>query len=169
MNKVKKMLIMALFVSICLVLYYFENLLPSVQFIAPGVKLGLSNIVILSCLVIYGFKESFTVFFLKTLISSFFAAGFSSFMYSFVGGLFSLIIMYLLLKVKSVEFSLIGISIEGAVFYNIGQLLVAAIILKNFKIFYYLPAVLIFSIGTGIFVGLVCILFLEKTKHLEFC
>lgn len=169
MNKVRKMLVMALFVSLSLVMYYIENLLPSIQFVAPGVKLGLSNIIILICLVIYGFRDSFTVFFLKTLISSFFAAGFSSFMYSFVGGLFSLVIMFLLLKSKKIEFSLIGISVEGSVFFNIGQLLVASFILNNEKVFYYLPICLVFSVATGVFVGLVSILFLKNVSHLKFC
>jgi heptaprenyl diphosphate synthase len=51
--------------------------------------------------------------------------------------------------------SLIGISVVGAVFHNIGQLLAAALIINNVNIFVYLPILFLTAIGTGIFVGLV--------------
>lgn len=168
MTKTKKLLVLSLMISISLVLYYIESILPTVHFIAPGVKLGLSNIIVLICLVGFGFKDTFIVFLLKTILSSFFATGMSSFLYSFVGGVFSLVSMYLLLYKVHIQFSLVGISVAGSFFYNFGQLLTSSLVLQNIKIFYYLPVVSLFSVGTGIFVGLVSIFFIENTKKLIF-
>jgi heptaprenyl diphosphate synthase component I len=59
--------------------------------------------------------------------------------------------------IKSMNFksvSPIGISIVGSFFFNVGQLIVSAIVLSNIKIFYYLPYMSLFSILTGLLTGL---------------
>ena len=61
--------------------------------------------------------------------------------------------MYLASKIKG--FSLIGVSIIGAIGHNIGQLLVASIIVQSINMVGYLPFMLIASLITGMFVGLV--------------
>jgi len=49
---------------------------------------------------------------------------------------------------------MIGTSVIGAVFHNIGQVTIAAIILNNIMIYTYLPFLLLMSLFTGFFVGL---------------
>lgn len=151
----KYLTLVAVFTSISLVLYYIEMLLPGLDFVAPGVKLGLANIIVLSLLIVYGFKTAFIVFMLRVTLSSFFAAGLSTWLYSFAGGLLSLLIMYVLTKPKKLSFSVIGISVAGSFAFNIGQLFTASVTLGSFKIFYYLPAITVLSLATGVFIGVV--------------
>ena len=50
--------------------------------------------------------------------------------------------------------SIIGVSAAGAVFHNIGQVLVACMIVQNIGVILYLPFLSIAGIVTGAFVGL---------------
>ena len=82
MNKTSKMVLLAIMLSFSLVLYYIENMLPPINLIAPGAKLGLSNIISLTCLYVFGFKEAFVILFMRIFLSSTFYGGISTFMYS---------------------------------------------------------------------------------------
>ena len=139
MNKTSKMVLLAIMLSFSLVLYYIENMLPPINLIAPGAKLGLSNIISLTCLYVFGFKEAFVILFMRIFLSSTFYGGISTFMYSISGGILSIIAMGILKKLDLKSVSMIGISVVGALFFNIGQLLVASFMISNTKIFYYLP------------------------------
>ncbi|RKD27344.1 heptaprenyl diphosphate synthase [Caminicella sporogenes DSM 14501] len=153
MKDTKKLVLMGLFVSMALVLHLVERMIP-VPFIAPGAKLGLSNIITLTVLMIFGFKDAFIVLITRVILASIFGGGVSSFLYSIVGGILSILIMELIKVVGRENVSLIGISVAGAVFHNVGQLLVAAFIIKNINIFIYFPILFLAAVGTGIFIGL---------------
>jgi heptaprenyl diphosphate synthase len=120
----------------------------------PGVKLGLANVISLFTIIIFGWKESMLVVFLRTILGSFFGGGVSSFLYSFTGGILSTIMMALLYKYFKNVFSIIAISVVGAVFHNVGQILIASLVVSNVNLFYYLPVLLISAVITGIFIGL---------------
>ena len=47
-----------------------------------------------------------------------------------------------------------GISIAGGITHNIGQLIVASIVVENMKLVYYLPALLIAGTITGFLIGI---------------
>jgi len=168
MRDTKKIVLMGLFVAMALALHVFERLLP-VPFIAPGAKLGLSNIVTLTILMTFGFKDAFTVLIVRIIMAAMFGGSISSLIYSVSGGLLSILAMQIIRIIGKDNISLIGISITGAVFHNIGQLLAAAIVINNLNIFIYLPVLFITSIGTGIFVGITS-QFLVKLikKHLSY-
>ncbi len=153
MKDTKKLVLMGLFVAMALALHVFERALP-VPFIAPGAKLGLSNIVTLTILKTFGFKDAFTVLIVRIIMASMFGGSISSLIYSISGGILSILAMYIVGVIGRDNISFIGISIIGAVFHNIGQLLAAAIVINNVNIFVYLPMLFITAIGTGIFVGL---------------
>ena len=74
-------------------------------------------------------------------------------LFSIGGAYLSLIMMFLVNKIKG--FSVIGVSIAGAIAHNIGQLLVASILVENFLMITYLPFMLATSLVTGLFVGIV--------------
>lgn len=154
MKKTRKMVLLAIMLSFSLILHYIENMLPPLNLIAPGAKLGLSNIISLTCLYLFGFKESFTILFMRVFLSSTFYGGTSTFLYSISGGVLSLISMYIVKKMKFKQVSIVGVSMIGSLFFNIGQLFVASIMLANPKIFYYLPWMSLISIATGIFIGI---------------
>ena len=165
MNNIKKLVFMSLLVAQSLVLYIIELYMPNpLTAIAPGAKLGLANIVTLVSLNLFGFKESIIILSIRILMASIFAGGASAFLYSITGGLFSLISMYLFIKFDKFNMSILGISIIGAVFHNVGQLLTSSIIIHNIDIFMYLPFLLLSSIPTGIFIGLASKFMYSKSK-----
>jgi len=153
MKNIKKMIFISLLVAIGLALGVVESMIP-LPFVAPGAKLGLSNIVILLTLTILGFKEAFLVAVLKSLLLALVTGNISSLFYSLSGAIFSCILMYIVYRYGSNIFSLIGVSIFGAIGHNFAQVLVASLMLNNFKIFYYYPVLLLTGLFTGYFVGL---------------
>lgn len=153
MKNTRKLIFMALLLSISLVLHYIEGFIP-VPIPAPGVKLGLANIITMVTIVLFGFRETFVLVILRSFMGAVFGGVISSFFFSIAGGVLSAIIMYLLYHYYKDYFSLMGISIVGAIFHNIGQLLVASALVSNFGIFIYLPILMLSGIITGYFVGL---------------
>jgi heptaprenyl diphosphate synthase len=152
MKNTRKLAILALFVSMALVLHVVENFLP-IPYIAPGVKLGLANIVSLIAIIIFGFKEALIIVLLRTFLGSLLGGVPSSFFFSAAGGLLSTFVMYFMYKWVGTKFSLVGISISGAVAHNVGQLFVASLIVENFGLYVYLPLLMISAVVTGIFIG----------------
>jgi heptaprenyl diphosphate synthase len=152
MKSTRKLAILALFVSMALVLHVVENFLP-IPYIAPGVKLGLANIVSLIAIIIFGFKEALIIVLLRTFLGSLLGGVPSSFFFSAAGGLLSTFVMYFMYKWVGTKFSLVGISISGAVAHNVGQLFVASLIVENFGLYVYLPLLMISAVVTGIFIG----------------
>jgi heptaprenyl diphosphate synthase len=152
MKSTRKLAILALFVSMALVLHVVENFLP-IPYIAPGVKLGLANIVSLIAIIVFGFKEALIIVLLRTFLGSLLGGVPSSFFFSAAGGLLSTFVMYFTYKWVGTKFSLVGISISGAVAHNVGQLFVASLIVENFGLYVYLPLLMISAVVTGIFIG----------------
>lgn len=152
--KTKKMVFLGLMVGYSLILYILETYIPN-PFIAffPGAKLGLTNIITLVSLLIFGFKETFIIVTVRVILSSIFAGPMSYLLFSIGGAYLSLIVMFLVNKIKG--FSVIGVSIAGAIAHNMGQLLVASILVENFLMITYLPFMLATSLVTGLFVGIV--------------
>lgn len=160
MNNTKRIVILGLMVAQALVLSIIESWIP-IPLPFPGVKLGLANIITLTVIVFYGFKDALSVVLIRCILSSVFGGGITGFLFSVVGGIFSAVIMYTLYKRGSKVFSIIGISIAGAVSHNIAQLVIASVIMKDAAIYTILPVLLISGVIMGLFVGL-CSSFLEK-------
>ncbi|MDO5062574.1 MAG: Gx transporter family protein [Peptostreptococcaceae bacterium] len=153
MSRTKKMIFLSLMISYSLVLHLVERMLPSLYFIAPGAKLGLTNIISLVILYTYGMGSALTVLVLRIILSSIFGGGFSSFLYSITGGIFAIFAMWFVRSLRLPSVSEIGVSVVGAVFFNIGQLTAAALMIQNLSIFVYLPIMMYVSVVTGSLVG----------------
>lgn len=154
---------LSLMVSQALVLSIVESWIPvPVPVPVPGIKLGLANIVTMVAIVFMGTWNAFIVVVLRSILSSMFSGGLTVMLFSVAGGLLSTAIMSVLYNKFSKSFSIIGISITGAISHNIGQIAVAAIYMKDIAIFGYLPVLLVSGIIMGCFVGL-CSSFLVKT------
>ncbi len=149
----------AMLSCLAIVFGYIEHLFP-LPIPIYGIKVGISNTVILSTLYILGAPMAFIIVLIKSLCQSLLFSGISSFFYSFSGGVLSLIIMYILKKTK--KFSPLGISIAGGVFHNIGQLTIAAVILKSINVFYYLPVLIFFGILSGTIIGIITKIILKR-------
>ena len=83
-----------------------------------------------------------------------------SLLYSLAGGLLSLIVMVLLKR--SVRFSTCGVSVAGGVSHNIGQIIVAMIVLQTEKIIYYLPVLLVSGVIAGVVIGLIASMLVKR-------
>jgi heptaprenyl diphosphate synthase len=167
MNKTKKMVLLSILVAIALVIYLIEAQIPV---LFPGIKLGLANSISLVALILLGWKEAFLIMVLRTLLGSMFGGSLSAFMFSIAGGVLSNIVMVLLYKWFKNYIGIPTISVCGAVFHNIGQLLVAAFIVQDLRIYVYLPVLLVSAIITGYFIGILASILkgrLEKILTLE--
>ena len=150
---IHKIAITGILTAGAIIIGIIESFIPSIGI--PGVKLGLANIIILITLYELGILEALfvdlaRVFIVGLLRGTIFTMGF--FM-SLTGAIFSLgimILFYLLIK----KFSIVGVSVLGALFHVIGQILVAWLFLSTPYILYYLPVIAISAIVTGVFVGI---------------
>lgn len=153
MKKMKKIIFLSLLVSIGLAVSVLESAIP-LPITVPGAKLGLSNIVILVTLVVFGFKEAFVVGILKSMVLVLITGSVTSLLYSLSGAILACVTMGVIYKYFSKIFSLVGVSIFGAMAHNTGQISVAALMMYNPRIYSYLPVLLITGLFTGYFVGL---------------
>ena len=151
----KKIIRLSMLVSLSVVISIIESYIPILNSVIPGLRLGLSNIIILYVLYKYNFKDSLYVSIVRVILVGLLRTGlFSiSFFFSLSGALFSIITMYITKKIKI--FSVVGVSIIGSISHSIGQILIAIFLLKNNNIIFYLPYLLVFSIPTGIVTGLI--------------
>lgn len=154
MRSTRKMIYISLLVAMSLVLHIIEGMLP-VPFITPGAKLGFANIITVIALYTLNYKETFLVLFLRILLSVMFGGSISRLLYSLAGGILSYLFMVMTKQIGGEKVGIIGVSTVGAVFHNIGQLMVASLIVQTASVMLYLPIMSIAGIGTGIFVALV--------------
>lgn len=153
MKRLNKMIFLSILVSIGLALSVLEAAIP-LPIAMPGARLGLSNMVVLVTIIIFGFKEGIIVSMLKSIVLILVTGSISSFIYSFSGAILSCIAMYLSYRYFSNIFSLMGVSILGALSHVTAQITVASLMMNNLRIFSYLPFLMLTSIFTGYFVGL---------------
>ncbi len=164
MNKTFRLIILGLFIAQSLVLYIIEGMLP-VPFIAPGAKLGLSNLI--TVIALYALphkKDVFLILLIRIILSTAFGGGINAFFYSAAGAAFSLSGMVLLKKSR--KFSLLGVSAAGGIFHNLGQVCIAAAVVENLKIFLYLPILSVAGAGTGILIGITAHFALQHLQQL---
>lgn len=152
MNKTQRYIFLSLLTSAALILSIIEGMIP-LPYIAPGAKLGLSNIVIMTAIVVFGFKDALLIVIIRSILLMLIATNPITFIYSISSGIVSTIVMSLSYKYLGNKISLIGISVLGAMAHNTTQVTVAAILFSTINLYYYLPILSLVSIFTGCFVG----------------
>lgn len=148
--KTKQITQLGMLLSISLVLGYLESLLP-VMAAVPGVKIGLANIVTMLVLYRYGGKQAFFIMLLRVTMAGFLYSGVTGILYGLMGGVCCLIVMALLKRCPL--FSILGVSMAGAISHNAGQIIAAVLVMENAAIFYYLPILCISGVLSGLLVG----------------
>ena len=138
-------------IALAMVLSYLESLVP-ISFAIPGIKLGLANIVTIIALVKLGLKPALIISIGRVLLSGLLFGNPATIMYSMAGALLSITVMFIVRKLKLLAIT--GTSVCGAVVHNLGQLIVAAIVIENTKIFYYMAVLSVSGIIAGILIGL---------------
>ena len=150
-SAVRKTAYIGVLVTLALAFSYVEAMIP-INFGIPGVKLGLANLVILITLYYMNAGVAFGVNLLRITLASILFGTAMTAMYSFAGGILSFLAMWGLKRTG--WFSLVGVSLAGGIAHNIGQILVAMLVLENFRIAIYLPVLLISGVITGVLIGL---------------
>lgn len=157
---------LGLIFALAVVLMFVETLIPPIPTMVPGVKLGLSNIVVMYCLFFLGSKSAFTILFLKSGFV-FLTRGAIAFLMSFLGGLMSILIIIILLSLKKYQFSYIIISVCAAIAHNIGQLIVSSFLLSSLISFYCTPVLIISGIVMGVVTGTILNVMLPAMKRIS--
>ncbi|MDE6621486.1 MAG: Gx transporter family protein [Lachnospiraceae bacterium] len=141
----------AMLTALAVIFGYVEALIP-IGFGIPGVKLGLANIVIVIALYILPNYQVFVIQLMRIVLVSFLFGNMSMMLYSLAGGMLSLLVMCYLKRMDI--FSVTGVSIAGGVSHNIGQLVVAVLVVQNLKIAFYFPALMMAGLVTGCVIGM---------------
>lgn len=152
------------FVALALIFSYVETLVP-VFFVVPGMKLGLANLVTVIALYKLGGKEALWVLTVRVLFAGLLFGNLFSILYAMAGGALSFAVM--LTAKKSGKFSVIGVSIAGGAFHNVGQLIVAVLVVETYSVTYYLPVLLVAGEVTGFLIGVLSDRMLKTLKKIN--
>lgn len=158
-SRTKALALSAMFACLALIFSYVEAMIPFSVGI-PGVKLGLANLVIIIALYEMNFRYALVINLIRILISGLLFSGMFGALYSLAGGLLSLAVMWALKKTNL--FSMVGVSMAGGVAHNMGQLLVAAAVVSNLRMFLYFPILMFSGLITGILMGISAYIIDEK-------
>lgn len=148
-SKTKPLTTLGLLAAAAFVLSWLDSLIP-VSGALPGAKLGLANLSVLCGLYLLGRKQGFQLCVLKILLQTFLFGNAYSFFYGLAGGLLSFLVMVLLLERASTVF----VSVLGGMSHNLGQIMVAAVVLKTPGLFGYLPLLMLCGLGAGAAIGI---------------
>ncbi len=154
-SKSQRVVYLGLMTGLAMGLHIFESFIP-MPVPVPGAKLGLANIISLYVILNFGLKDAVVVTVLRTVLGSLLSGTFMTivFYFSFAGGLVSTLVMGAVVSSLPKQFSVVGISVLGAVTHNLAQIAVAMFVVESIYIALYLPYMLFFALPTGVFVGL---------------
>lgn len=161
--KTKKIAIYGLLIALAFIFSYIDSLVP-IPFGVPGMKLGLANLVVIAALYGLGVKESFVLSIVRIFLVGFTFRALSMLAFSLAGGLLSWLMMVLFKKSK--WFSMVGVSIIGGISHNVGQIIVAIFVVNNIMIIYYLPFLLISGVITGVLIGVLGSMVVNRLKNI---
>ena len=150
---------LALLTAIALTIFMAEAQIP-VAIPIPGVKLGLANIVTVYAVFVLGPGDALLVLTARVFLGAVFSGQMMTLFYSLGGGLLCWAVLTLLRRLFS-KGQIWLCSPVSAVFHNLGQLLVAAALMKTWAVLAYLPYLVIAGAASGLFTGL-CAQFLIK-------
>ncbi len=145
----KKTVTLALFTATALLLSYIESLFPFFMGV-PGMKLGLANLAVVLALYYYGWREALLINAVRIILAGLLFGNLFSILFSLGGALVSFFAMLLFRRLK---LSVYGVSMAGGVFHNLGQIVIAAVIVETAAVGYYVPFLLAAGVVTGLLIG----------------
>lgn len=161
MTRTKRVALLGLLTALALVLSWVEWLIP-LSVTVPGVKLGLANLAIIFTLYRLGNRAAWGLSLLRVFLVTFTFGNAYSLWYSLAGAVLSLTVMMLMRRTG--RFSLLGVSVAGAVCHNLGQIAVAAVVLGSGSMVYYLPVLLVSGVVAGICIGAVAATLVQRIR-----
>lgn len=159
--KTKKIAVLALSIALAMILSFVESQIPA--FVAiPGVKIGLANIAVVFVLYKLGWKEAVLISLVRVVMVSMLFGTLVSLFYSVAGAVLSLTGMVLLKKTGL--FSTVAVSVTGGVLHNVGQILMACLLLETNVIVYYLPFLILSGVIAGVVIGVVAAIMVNRVQ-----
>lgn len=162
-KKTKNIALYGMMVALAFTFSYLESLIPF-NFGIPGVKLGLANLVVVVALYTMNPAAAFSVAVIRIFLAGLTFGNIYSLAYSLCGGILSFAVMYFAKKTK---LSVIGVSMLGGICHNIGQIIVAAFVMETMRIAYYLPVLLAAGLITGLLLGIVSKLIINRVEKIK--
>lgn len=148
----KRVALYGIMIALAMILSYVEAQIPAF-FAVPGMKLGLTNIVVVVALYVMDSKSAMFINIVRIILVSFLFGTAMSFAFSIAGGMLSTIVMILLKKTD--RFGTIGVSAAGGITHNIAQILVAMFLLGTKAIAWYLLILWISGVASGVLIGII--------------
>lgn len=162
----KRVALCGLLLSMMLVLGWVEHMIP-INAAIPGIKLGLSNGVLIFAVYMLDVPTSYVLMVLKVLLSCLFLGSPASMlMYGFAGGLLSLTGMVLLSKVKGMH--PVTVSMVGGALHNVGQVAMAMLVTQTTGLMYYMAVLMLWGLGFGLLTGVCANLVMKHMRHMKF-
>lgn len=162
--KSKRVARWALLVALAMVLSWLESAAP-LSVAVPGVKLGLTNLVVIFALYRLSLRDAAVISLLRVVLVSLTFGNAYAFAYSAAGAVLSLIVMVLLKRTQL--FSPVGVSIAGGVSHNVGQILVAVAVLETAGLIAYLPVLMVSGVAAGVVIGAVAAMLVKRIPLTE--
>ena len=159
----KKVARMGVFIALAMIFSYIEVLIPF-NFGIPGVKLGIANIVTVTSLYVFSTGEAFGISVIRIVLMGILFGNGMSLLYSLARGLLSFLAMWI--GKRTSWFSVIGVSVAGGVFHNVGQILAVMLVMKNTMFVAYLPVLFVAGVVTGYLIGLLANKIIELLPHI---
>lgn len=160
--KTKRIAYLGLFTALAFVFSYIEVLIP-VNIGVPGAKLGLANLAVIVAMYTLGERDAFLLSMVRIVLVGFTFANMASMIYSLAGGCLSYLAMVMAKKTKLL--SMTGVSVLGGVFHNVGQIIVAILVLETTSLVYYLPVLLITGVTSGVVIGILGAMITKRVRR----
>ena len=158
-NRTGRIALYGMCVALAVILSYIESLFP-LNAVAPGMKLGLTNVVVVFALYYIHARAAFTINIVRIILVALTFGDGISILYSLAGGMLSFLVMFLLKKTG--WFHLLSVSVAGSVFHNVGQILVAMCLLQTRQVGWYLGVLCVSGVVAGVAIGVLTGLVLAK-------
>lgn len=162
-TSVRRLALLAILTAIALTIFVVEAQFP-LPVPVPGMKLGLSNIVTLFALSVFGWKEALAILLVRVFLGNLITGQMMSLFYSLAGGLLSFACMALILRILKKD-QLWVAGVIGGITHNIGQTAVAVFVTRTPALLAYLPVLILCGILTGALTGLVAQLLIQKLRR----
>ena len=153
--------VLGVMATLAILFGYVEVLIPF-NFGIPGIKLGLSNLVVLYALYRLSYREALVISLVRVVLIGFLFGNMFSLAYAATGAILSLSVMAGLKKTG--VFGILGISSAGGTAHNIGQILVAYLVTPSLPLLWYLPILMIAGLITGLIIGGLTAVLLGRTE-----
>ena len=158
----KKTAYLGLLCAAAIILGYVESLFPGFVGV-PGMKIGLPNLAVVMVLYLYSWKEAIAVSFVRILVIGFLFGNAFSIAFSLAGGMLSLLCMEAVRRF--LKLSCTGVSMIGGVTHNLGQILVAMVVVENVRVGYYFSILAVTGLVTGILIGILAAELVKRIRR----